>query len=357
MISRTPLFTIGVPTYNRIELLKQTIKSIVNQTFTDFEIIIGNDFIDEPLTFDQLGFYDDRIQIINNKTNLGEGDNMNNLLHQATGKYFTWQFDDDIYDPSFLKTVSSVLEENENLQCIYSSIGYIYGENYPSFAVNKNIPDVEVMPVVNFIPQALTGRIKVAGCCGVFNRISIMEIGGIEKLCNTPIAIHSEFLLLIHLYRFHKVGFIPHTLMYSRDYEGTFSGSTTDYESYRIAGLNLFNKGLSIHFKHCNDLEGTNKFINGILTTILKFYIMRVSSVRGIDLDSKIKVFTEELLIELGKFENLISYDQILDIEENFLNKKWTETKIKALLKWKTPKFLNRIIKICRARTSGIAVR
>ena len=40
-----PFFSIGVTTYNRKELLKQTLISIINQTFTDFEVIVGNDYI------------------------------------------------------------------------------------------------------------------------------------------------------------------------------------------------------------------------------------------------------------------------------------------------------------------------
>ena len=46
-----PTFSIGIPTYNRIELLKQTIQSILDQTWEDYEVIIVNDFIDKPLSF------------------------------------------------------------------------------------------------------------------------------------------------------------------------------------------------------------------------------------------------------------------------------------------------------------------
>ena len=53
--SSTPFFSIGVTTYNRPELLKQTLDSISMQTFSDFEVIVGNDFIQEPLSAAALG--------------------------------------------------------------------------------------------------------------------------------------------------------------------------------------------------------------------------------------------------------------------------------------------------------------
>src|SRR5438034_1385314 len=42
-----PLFSIGVTTYDRVELLVQTLSSILGQTFSDFDVIIGNG--DSPL--------------------------------------------------------------------------------------------------------------------------------------------------------------------------------------------------------------------------------------------------------------------------------------------------------------------
>ena len=40
----SPFFSIGVTTYNRRELLKCTLDSIIKQKFSDFEVIVGNDY-------------------------------------------------------------------------------------------------------------------------------------------------------------------------------------------------------------------------------------------------------------------------------------------------------------------------
>ena len=105
----TPFFSIGVTTYNRPDMLKQTLRSISAQTFLDFEVIVGNDYIHEPLSAELLGIMDSRIRFINHPQNLGEAQNMNTLFDMSRGRYFTWQCDDDLYAPNFLGDVHSAL--------------------------------------------------------------------------------------------------------------------------------------------------------------------------------------------------------------------------------------------------------
>ena len=54
-LNAIPFFTIGVTTYKRRELLSQTLTSLRNQTFRDFEVIIGNDDTSEnPVSYTHL---------------------------------------------------------------------------------------------------------------------------------------------------------------------------------------------------------------------------------------------------------------------------------------------------------------
>lgn len=139
MIDPQPFFTIGITTYNRKDLLKQLLDSILLQSFKDFEIIIGNDFQNEPLSQFDLGLNDSRIKIINHETNQGELNNMNLILQHANGKYFTWQFDDDYCGPDFLiSSYNAILEYNYPM-VVLSSFDYIYEGNKPVIN-NFNIP-------------------------------------------------------------------------------------------------------------------------------------------------------------------------------------------------------------------------
>ena len=80
-----PFFSIGVTTYNRPEMLKQTLMSISAQTFSDFEVIVGNDYIQEPLSAELLGIMDPRIRFINHPQNLGEARQYEHLARSEPG--------------------------------------------------------------------------------------------------------------------------------------------------------------------------------------------------------------------------------------------------------------------------------
>jgi len=348
LTDNTPFFTIGVPTFNRIELLKQTIHSILEQTYTDYEVIIANDYVDKPLSIKELGFNDERIIIINNNENLGEANNMNHILSKAKGKYFAWQFDDDIYGPTFFESILKLFNKNKQLNCIYTNYGFIYGKNYPSLSGEINVNE-KIYSGEEFVQKALIGKISVAGCCGVFNRSSLIDIGGIETLSNTPIAIHSEFLLLINCLRFKTVGYLDSPLFYSRDYEGTYSGSTKDFESYKIAGINLLDRGIQTHFIYSNN--DPQKFIISLINTIYEFFLMRLYAVKDIKYSDHIDDLNSKIINVLRKRKICKDEELILTIKNKVFSKTWIKVRIKAILKWHTPPILGMMIK--KVRVNG----
>ena len=60
----SPVVTIGITSYNRPDLLREAVLSIINQTYINFELLIGNDYIKTPVTFNMLGIDPDpRVKI------------------------------------------------------------------------------------------------------------------------------------------------------------------------------------------------------------------------------------------------------------------------------------------------------
>lgn len=342
-----PLFSIGVTTYNRKELLTQTLKSILDQTFTDFEVLVGNDYTEEELSGESLGINDSRIRFINYPQNLGEAGNMNTLLERAQGKYFTWQFDDDIYSPNFLEEVHSAIINHHQLQCVYTSHGWIWGDSYPRLKKKYN-GVVNLYTGKAFIKLFLSGKIKTAGCCGVFEINTLRNIGGILPLSKTPIAIHSEFLLLVQTSMFDRIVFINSPLFFSRDYEGTFSGSTTDAKLYKTAGVNLIRETIKII--HQSALKDEFQLIlNGIIEIVIKHYIMRYVGKEGDINHQQIREFMFEIRKLFNTLKNTTQYELALESWSNLVKKKWIITVFLAKVKWNSPHIINKYIKLCRS--------
>ena len=114
-----PLFSIGVTTYNRNDLLVECLTSILQQDFQDMEVVIGNDYQEQTLTEDILGIHDPRITIVNHPANLGPIANANALIEMSSGRYFTLLADDDMHTKHFLHVMHDLLETCDYPPCIF----------------------------------------------------------------------------------------------------------------------------------------------------------------------------------------------------------------------------------------------
>lgn len=102
-----PLVSIIIPVYNGANYLEEAIKSALNQSYDNIEVIVVNDGSDDNnQTSDILKKYKDKIVAIE-KENGGVSSALNCGIKKMKGKYFSWLSHDDIYLPN------KILEEIE----------------------------------------------------------------------------------------------------------------------------------------------------------------------------------------------------------------------------------------------------
>lgn len=115
MSRATPLISIIIPTYNRLDYLKQAVQSVLAQTYSNFEVIIADDCSPEDPTPAIEALQDLRLRVRRNATNLGNGPNISQAFTLAKGKYVASLNDDDFWHPSFLEKLVAPLEANPDL--------------------------------------------------------------------------------------------------------------------------------------------------------------------------------------------------------------------------------------------------
>lgn len=114
-----------------VDWMRQSIESIINQTFTDFEFIIINDKPDREENAQLLNEYaqkDNRIKIITNEENIGLTKSLNKGISVAKGEYIARMDADDISLPNRFSVQMSFLEEHPNM-AVCSSGCYIIDED------------------------------------------------------------------------------------------------------------------------------------------------------------------------------------------------------------------------------------
>ncbi|TAE60220.1 MAG: glycosyltransferase family 2 protein [Nostocales cyanobacterium] len=127
MYKPQPKLTIGLPVYNGEKLLEQALDCLLNQTFSDFELIIcdnaSTDNTEEICR--NYAAQDARIIYYRNPYNIGCACNFNRVFKLAQGEYFKWASYDDLHAPNFLSKCIQVLEENPDYVLCHSHTYFI----------------------------------------------------------------------------------------------------------------------------------------------------------------------------------------------------------------------------------------
>ena len=106
-------FSVIMPTFNQCTFIRRAIKSLMEQTFNHWELIIINDgCTDDTEEFISDYIQDGRITYIKNKENTGLGHALNQGLDAAKFDYIAYLPSDDFYFPNHLENLSSSLVSN-----------------------------------------------------------------------------------------------------------------------------------------------------------------------------------------------------------------------------------------------------
>lgn len=127
-----PAISVVLPAYNCDQFIQQAINSILDQQFTDYELIIINDGSTD-LTHNLIRLYrDERIVYINNTTNQGLIACLNQAINQARGKYTARMDADDICSPDRLGAQYFYMEAHPHIAVVASFINFINQDGQPA---------------------------------------------------------------------------------------------------------------------------------------------------------------------------------------------------------------------------------
>jgi glycosyltransferase involved in cell wall biosynthesis len=107
--------SVVVPTYNGERFIAATLNSVLNQTFTDFEVIVSDDASTDETIATVERFDDHRVSIVEDRSHVGPAGNWNRALAQAQGQYVKVLAQDDLLYPENLQVAVDVLDADPTL--------------------------------------------------------------------------------------------------------------------------------------------------------------------------------------------------------------------------------------------------
>lgn len=116
-----PKYSFMIPVYNKVEYLQKYFSKIQNQTFSDYEIVVIDDYSQNDASYQyllDLAKEDEKIKLFRNKQNKGLGATRNELLKKTIGEYVIFVDPDDYIEEQLLEKIEEALQQNKDLDII-----------------------------------------------------------------------------------------------------------------------------------------------------------------------------------------------------------------------------------------------
>ena len=196
----TPLISIILPTYNRAWVLEKAIKSIIVQTYSNWELIIVDNCSKDDTDKILEGFDDDRIKVlkINNKGSIGKSRNLG--IENSTGELIAFIDSDDTWFENKLEVCASVMTEKVDL--VYHDLSISQNGDLKK---NKKIKSrILIKPVIN---DLLINGNPISNSSVLIRRKIFKKIGTIieDLKVNPSVDYHTWLKLALHTDSFHYV--------------------------------------------------------------------------------------------------------------------------------------------------------
>lgn len=269
MKNKIPKVSIIIPVYNREKIIEETLKSALDQTYDDFEIIvIDNKSTDNTYELLEKKYAQNlKVKLFKNNENLGPVRNWKKCIEEASGEYIKILWSDDQISKDFLEVTVPILEKNIDIGFIYSKV-LIYGENFKK--ENYNFGKTGKYEILSFIKSVAIGpkSVPVSPGCALFRKKDIeknlvINLENPKKLDFSKYGAGNDLLLFLLTYPEYKYFYyIDEIKSYFRAHNDSFSISNNLVEYYNYSIVYFLEKHHELkELKEIRDLFYTKLFL------------------------------------------------------------------------------------------------
>jgi glycosyltransferase involved in cell wall biosynthesis len=202
-----------IATYNRARLLKETIESVLKQTFRDFELIVVDDGSTDD-TEEVLESYGDRLRYFREE-NRGPSVARNLGIHHARASWISIQDSDDICAPNHLKTLFGFVEKNPDCGMVFANGSYL---DDPGPKRKTIIPHEKSKRMaesgVELADLFSTSIVRLQAA--LLSKEALLSIGGLDETLRICMDLDLGFRLFVR----YPVAYLDEVVFFYRRHEG-----------------------------------------------------------------------------------------------------------------------------------------
>ena len=307
----SPLVTVVVPVYKVENYLDRCISSIVNQTYTNLEIILVDDGSPDrcPQNCDVWAKKDSRIQVVH-KENAGLGMARNTGIERACGEYICFFDSDDYIAPDTIEKACALANREQAEAVVFgvchvSSRGKVMKRRIPA-GPKLCYQDDEVQNV--FLPDLIDGRHKetkiknlgLSAWSGLFSMELLRRTNW--RFVSERQILSEDSYSLIWLYKYvSKVAILPEALYYYCENDASLSRA---FRPDRFAEIQKF-------YLHCGHMAVKQGYSDAVISRIgglfLSFTIAAMKQIVAADMKNRQKRAMLREITEDSLFRKVIS--------------------------------------------------
>ncbi|WP_444550002.1 glycosyltransferase family 2 protein [Candidatus Magnetomonas plexicatena] len=127
-----PLVSIIIPTYNRGELLRETLESVLAQTYQNFEVIIVDDYSEDATEAIVKRFKDSRIKFLQSRIRHIIAASRNQGIKEASGEFIAFVDSDDLWLPEKLQKQLDTFAAHKDILAVSTNAMFFPGFKKPA---------------------------------------------------------------------------------------------------------------------------------------------------------------------------------------------------------------------------------
>ena len=168
-----PRVTVTIPTYNRATMLRETLRSVLEQSYSNIEVFVSDNASDDDTGAVVESFGDPRVHYLRNERNLGHFVNLSRGLHLGTAEYVAILPDDDHMLPGHLEQQIAVLDQHPEVGFVHSAFRRVTKGPDATLSEQDEFPggdDDWIAPAERVVRRLLTETYYISYATALFRR-------------------------------------------------------------------------------------------------------------------------------------------------------------------------------------------
>jgi hypothetical protein len=214
--------TVLMAVHNGEPYVREAVRSVLDQTYTDFELLVVDDASTDATVETVESFGDPRVRIVHNDVNVGQVPSLNRGLREAHGEYVARLDADDACLPTRLARQVGVLDSEPRVCLVGTWLQAIDERGRHLGRLEKTLSDY-----VDFLYHTLIMRVYVSHPAAMYRRSPVLDLGGYDE--STAPSEDKDLWRKLALQRC-EARIVPETLLLYRLHDEQLSQTQATYQ-------------------------------------------------------------------------------------------------------------------------------